>query len=293
MKRPLQATLALLCALACLLPGTANAQAQGTDAPLIRHYMVLGQDYYMESGAQSARTDALILVSLDTAGNRIIFSSILRDCKVTTSGGGENKINSVYRNHGANGVAEVIKRHLDIDIEGVIVFDFNTVKDLIDALGGIDLTINESEFFMIRSILLHRDPNMPTGPGMTHMTGRIALAYMRNRSTGSGDFSRTERQRKVLAQLMNKCARLSLPDLLALYNRIQNGLHTNLDAAKLVQLMLTAYPLMSAEVVSNVIPADRTFAYAELRSSSVLAVNWKRNREALNALLYPQQTPAP
>ena len=64
---------------------------------------------------------------------------------------------------------------------------------------------------------------MPDGPGLVHMTGRIALAYMRARATGSGgDFARTERQRKVVSQLFDKCRSLSLLELVGLKDRMKN-----------------------------------------------------------------------
>ena len=78
-----------------------------------------------------------------------------------------------------------------MQIEGAVLVNFEHVKPVIDALGGVDIEIDENEYIAIRKILLDDDPNMPDGPGLVHMTGRIALAYMRDRSSGSGDFSRT------------------------------------------------------------------------------------------------------
>ena len=290
MNRPRRALALTLClALLCAcLPLFAHAEEA---RPVLQHYLVLGQDYYSASGVGSARTDTIMVVSLDSTNNRIIFTSVLRDSKVTTPGGGENKLNTVYRYHGFEGVRSTIEKHLGIALEGTIVFDFDSIKALIDALGGVDIEITAAEYGNIYSILLGQDPNMPKGPGMAHMTGRIALAYMRDRSSGAGDFTRTEHQRKVLGQLLAKCSALSISDLLNVYNALRSGVQTDLSEVQVLQAMQIAYKLLRADAqeVEYHIPAKRTYSYGELRGSSVLSVNWKRNRILLDALLYPAQ----
>ena len=138
------------------------------------------------------------------------------------------------------------------------------------------------------SILLGKDPNMPDGPGLVHMTGRIALAYMRTRSTGSGgDFARTERQRKVVAQLFDKCRSLSLLELVGLYNEVSSGMKMSLSAMDILSVLSQGYALMSsgADFVEYRIPQDGTYSYGQVGSSSVLDVRWKTNRTRFHALL--------
>ena len=88
---------------------------------------------------------------------------------------------------------------------------------------------------------------MPDGPGLVHMTGRIALAYMRTRATGSGgDFARTERQRKVVAQLFDKCRSLSLLELVGLYNEVSSGMKMSLSAMDILSVLSQGYTLMTS-----------------------------------------------
>ena len=139
----------------------------------------------------------------------------------------------------------------------------------------------------IRKILLDDDPNMPEGPGMVHMTGRIALAYMRDRSSGAGDFSRTERQRKVVSQLFDKCAELSLLELVGIYNEVSSGMSMNLSAMDILGVLSQGYDLLTggADFVEFRIPQDGTYSYGQLGSSSVLNVRWQTNRDRFHALL--------
>lgn len=274
---------ALLCAATLWIPPTAQAE----EPAALKHYLVLGQDYYSVKASTSARTDTIVLVTLDPSGNRIIFTSVLRDCKVTTPSGGENKLNTVLSNYGMDGVKSTLERHLGLTIEGVVTIDFETVKALIDAFGGVDIEISQTEYGWIHSILLGDDPNMPKGPGMTHMTGRIALAYMRDRRSGGSDFSRTLHQRKVLSQLMIKASSLTLPELLNVYNTLKERIGTDMSLLQQLSALQTASQLIGAEVAEHCVPADHTFSYGRLRGSSVLDVRWKRNREILQELFYP------
>ena len=161
-------------------------------------------------------------------------------------------------------------------------------NDALCALGGVDIEIDQNEYLAIRSILLGKDPNMPDGPGLVHMTGRIALAYMRTRSTGSGgDFARTERQRKVVSQLFDKCRDLSLMELVGLYNSVSSGMKMSLSAMDILSVLSQGYALMTsgADFVEYRIPQDGTYSYGQVGSSSVLDVRWKTNRTRFHALL--------
>ncbi|MCL2811589.1 MAG: LCP family protein [Clostridia bacterium] len=280
--------LALLAALLCAVTLCFPLQALMEEGPEPKHYLVLGLDYYTVRESASARSDVVLLVTLDPTGNRVIFTSILRDCKVTTPGGGENKLNTVYSNYGMAGAKSTIERHLQIPIEGVVVMDFDAIKALIDALGGVELEISLIEYRWIYSILRGQDPNMPDGPGLTNMSGRIALAYMRDRHGAGGDFARTRNQRKVLAEMMKKVSALSLPEMLHIYNVVSGMVTTDMSMTQMAEAFQTVYGLRNAQFVEHRVPADRTFSYGRLRGSSVLDVRWRQNREILQELFYPQ-----
>ena len=234
-KRILGLALAMLLLFCAVALGETNTQ--------VKHYLMLGEDGYADQVTDDARTDTIVLVSLDTKYNRVILTSILRDSKINNPRGNETKINLLYKNHGFDGIVSCLERELDIEIEGAILVNFENVKPVIDALGGVDIEIDQNEYLAIRSILLGKDPNMPDGPGLVHMTGRIALAYMRTRATGSGgDFARTERQRKVVAQLFDKCRSLSLLELVGLYNEVSSGMKMSLSAMDILSVLSQGYP---------------------------------------------------
>lgn len=269
-----------------LLPCAAVMEEVNTQ---LTHYLLLGQDGYAEDIVEDARTDTIVIVSLDEKYNRVIMTSVLRDSRIQNPNGNDTKANLLYRYFGFDGVKACLERELGIEIKGAVLVNFEHVKPVIDALGGVDIEITEAEYLAIRSILLGKDPNMPEGPGMTHMTGRIALAYMRTRATGSGgDFSRTERQRKVVGQLIDKCRDLSLFELVGVYNQVSSGMKMDLSAMDILGALSKGYGLVSggASFEEFSIPQSGTYSYGTVgTSSSALNVNWKRNRTMFHELL--------
>ena len=278
-----------LCLLLFVLPVMACAEETTEINTQVTHYLLLGQDGYAEEIVEDARTDTIVIVSLDEKYNRVIMTSVLRDSKIRNPNGNETKANLLYRYFGFEGITECLERELDIEIEGAVLINFEHVKPVIDALGGVDIKISEAEYLAIRSILLGKDPNMPKGPGMTHMTGRIALAYMRTRATGSGgDFSRTERQRKVVGQLFDKCRDLSLLELVGVYNQVSAGMKMDLSAMDILGAIKKGYGLIAADADFEEfsIPQKGTYSYGTVGdSSSALEVRWKTNRTRFHELL--------
>ena len=278
-----------LCLLLFVLPVMACAEEATEINTQVTHYLLLGQDGYAEEIVEDARTDTIVCVSLDEKYNRVIMTSVLRDSKFRNPYGNDTKANLLYRYFGFEGITECLERELDIEIEGAVLINFEHVKPVIDALGGVDIKITEAEYLAIRSILLGKDPNMPKGPGMTHMTGRIALAYMRTRATGSGgDFSRTERQRKVVGQLFDKCRDLSLLELVGVYNQVSAGMKMDLSAMDILGAIKKGYGLIAADADFEEfsIPQKGTYSYGTVGdSSSALEVRWKTNRTRFHELL--------
>ena len=274
----------LLLLLLLLLPIAAMAE----ENTQVTHYLMLGEDGYAEEITEDARTDTIVIVSLDEKYNRVIMTSVLRDSRINNPNGNATKANLLYKYFGLQGVEQCLERELGIEIEGAVLVNFANVKPVIDALGGVDIEIDVNEYLAIRSILLGRDPNMPDGPGMTHMTGRIALAYMRARATGQGgDFSRTERQRKVVSQLMDKCRGLSLLELIGIYNQVSEGMKMSLSAMDILAAFTKGYQLIAggADFVEFSIPQKGTYAYGTVGGSSALEVRWQANRERFHDLL--------
>ncbi len=175
--------------------------------------LVLGSD---SRGGETARSDTLILVRLDFKKKRIYFISIPRDMRVYIPNRGQDKINAAYAYGQAPLAIRTVEGFLGVDLNHYIEVDFKGFKKLVNALGGLDITIEEpindksSQF------------GMQIPKGRQHMNGDTALNYVRYRH-GDSDFGRAKRQQKFLTALVSNTLRFQsifrLPSLIGIVDK--------------------------------------------------------------------------
>ena len=119
------------------------------------------------------------------------------------------KLGQSYMISGPNGNVQALTANLDIAIDDYISFNWKSVADVINLLGGVDIELTKAEFHYINAFITETadSTGIPsahlTDYGMQHLDGVQAVAYMRLRQMDT-DFARTERQRKVISQVFEK-----------------------------------------------------------------------------------------
>jgi LCP family protein required for cell wall assembly len=160
---------------------------------------------------ENGRSDAIMIASVDKKSKKIKLSSIMRDSYVDVPGHGKTKINHSYSYGGPELAIKTINQNFDMDIRDYVTVDFFSLEKIINAVGGIQVDVKKSEISYINDGIDEQAryakdnyrPNV-TKSGLQTLNGRQAVAYARIRNTGNGDFERTDRQRKVLNELLNK-----------------------------------------------------------------------------------------
>ena len=149
------------------------------------------------------RSDSMIVASVNKKAKTVTLASIYRDCLTYAEINGRDrylKLNQVAQYASLNRTIETIENNFKIEIDDYVAVDFTSFPKVIDAVGGVSIDITDAEY---RWLLNHEGVNVG-GSGTQHLNGDQALAYCRIRYLDSdGDVSRTERQRKVLASLLN------------------------------------------------------------------------------------------
>ncbi|MFA6909414.1 MAG: LCP family protein [Patescibacteria group bacterium] len=151
-------------------------------------------------------TDSMIVASYDTETKKTAMISVPRDMYVRITPEIKDKINSTYvhgekieKGFGLPLTKMVVGYVLGIDIDYAVLIDFDGFEELIDTIGGIDVTTNhavlETEQWQGMTISFPK--------GRNHLTGEQALFYTRARYQSS-DFDRAERQQEVLFGLKDK-----------------------------------------------------------------------------------------
>ena len=169
--------------------------------------LFLGSDVRPDEGTRG-RSDAIMLVHVNPAAQRVSMLSLPRDLWVSIPGFGEGKLNSAYfigeqQQNGAGLAKETVSKALGIAVDHAVVVDFAGFRNLIDTLGGIPVDVPRELY----------DARFPTDdygytvahftPGTEVMNGERALMYSRIRHPDS-DFERMRRQQSVLVGIARK-----------------------------------------------------------------------------------------
>ena len=226
------------------------------------------------------------------------MTSLLRDMYVEIPGKGGNRLNAAYSYGGAELLMETIEQNFDIPVNRCVQVNFEAFANLVDAVGGVDLELSTEEIEYVNGYLVEYNmltdrpqgtDNMdPAASGMVHLNGPQALAYCRNRYIGT-DFGRTERQRKVLTEVIKKIPGTTLTNGSELFNGLMPNLTTNLTRMECFRLSLMAGRLITYDIVSDSIPQTGTYKNSTIRGMAVLEVDFDANKKYLKEKLYGEK----
>lgn len=262
----------------------------------VRNILLIGTD--AEKGG-SARSDSIMIISVNKQTGRITACSVLRDTHVDISGECEAKINSAYSWGGANLLIQTIEENFGIYIDDYASVDFEMFTALVDALGGIDVEVTEAEARYINE--QHRYGNeekpeeVPYGDEV-HLDGYQALWYVRIRKLDS-DWNRTERQRKVIGAVMKgitaKVEAGEIDELIELANEVAPYITTTLESSDLWNLLfslVSCYTKSGGDMdklfVSQQLPFEDTWEYTSEWDGSSISLDVEENKVLLYELLY-------
>ena len=158
--------------------------------------LLLGSDARADDPDMGARTDTIILVRIDPTKNRISMVSIPRDTRIEIEGQGFQKFNAAYTFGGPSGTIAEVKKLTGVDIDHYAEINFEGLVGLVDAIGGIDVVVDE--------VIDDEDAGGHIDAGEQHLDGEHALILARSRAYVDGDYSRQANQRKVIMAIINK-----------------------------------------------------------------------------------------
>ncbi len=228
----------------------------------------------------------MMLITINKSSKKIVATSILRDTYVTIEGYQSNRLNAAYAYGGASLLISTIKQNFGISIDKYATVNFFTVASIVDYVGGVDLDVTAAEISVMNNYIAAQNKifGNATGTdyldeddaGYIHLNGNQALAYARNRYVGS-DFSRTERQRKIVSLVTEKLKTMSLTELMAFAEEFLPQIKTNLSESDILDLVTLMLSLDSYTISTFVIPQSGTWSNATIRKMSVLKVDFVSN----------------
>ena len=231
--------------------------------------------------ASSGRSDIMMLVSINKKTKKITMTSFLRDSWTYMRVPKENgtsydyyfKMNAAYNLGGPATLLQTIENNYKIVIDEYIAVDFNSFPKLIDALGGVEVEVQEYEAKYIRRTSKQKD--FPIGK--TKLNGTQALIYSRIRKCDAdSDISRTRRQRSVIKGLIDSAKSATKGQLLNAFKQVSEYLRTGYTQSEVFGLVAqaVAYNWMDFEMVELVLPnedfVDRASTYVNGQSTWVV-----------------------
>ncbi len=187
----------------------------------IKNIVLFGID---QTEGDIGRSDAIIIATVDSLHKKLKLTSISRDSYVNIEGHGYDKLNHAYAYGQEELAIKTINQTFGLDITDYAKVNFNNLKDIIDTLGGIDITVEDSELGDLNGVI--------STSGRQHVNGTQALAYSRIRKNSGGDDSRTERQRMLLTEIFNKVSTVGILKLPSVVNDILPHVQTSLSTSE-------------------------------------------------------------
>lgn len=191
-----------------------------------RNIALFGLDSRTNS-LDDSRSDCIMIVSINEETKEVKLISVYRDTYLQLTNRSLDKITHAYAYGGAKLALSTLNTNLDLDIKEYVTVNFETVKTVVDAVGGIKMTVTSAEANSI--------PNISSA-GTYNLNGEQALAYARIRKIDT-DYKRTERMRDVLTAVFNKVKKMDVGTINSLMDTVLPHVRTNISSGEILSLI--------------------------------------------------------
>jgi LCP family protein required for cell wall assembly len=175
------------------------------------NFLLLGSDTRDPENLGGSRSDTIIVLHLNKDQSAAQLISIPRDSWVHIPksadgkhGDTDSKINAAYSWGGVPLMVQTVEEYTGVRLDHVALVDFAGFKEIVDALGGVNIDV-ETSFTSTHSLNANHERHFDAGP--QKMDGAAALDYARERySFKDGDFARIRHQQQVIKAILDKAS---------------------------------------------------------------------------------------
>lgn len=203
-------------------------------------------------GKGNNRSDTIMICSIDMDNHEVRLISIYRDTYMNAGNDAYRKCNVAYALGGPKQALSMINMNTDLYITDYVTVGFEGLIEAVDALGGVEIDVQESEINHLNNYQISMvgttldgknftavegvDYTPVTEAGLQTLNGLQATAYCRIRYVGD-DFQRTERQRNVLIAMMEKAKKVSVGSLVETMNVVLPHVVTSVDIEDIIPML--------------------------------------------------------
>ena len=242
--------------------------------------LLIGED--AAGNNENGRSDAMLLAQITPESGDVKLVSFLRDLYVPVKGHGQTRLNAAYFHGGEELLKQTLTECFDVRIDRTLAVDFDTMADLIDQIGGVEVELTAEERKELNRTL-------PAGEKLSEedpvtLNGPLALQFSRIRKLDS-DFGRVGRQQQVLVGMLKRLTALDGFTLMRLAVQNISRVKTDLALGDLFELL----PILSREgglrLRSTRVPFDDTCRDVQVNGMWVLDCDLPANTRMLREFL--------
>ena len=187
---------------------------------------------------ENGRSDVIMIATVNPKTHTILLTSVPRDFYVTTAcdaGDGcmQGALDKITHTgiHGTNTTKRTVEQLLGIEINYTFKVGFDTVTELVDVLGGVDVYVEPGYATTTSEFSVHE--------GVNHLNAQQALAFARERySYTEGDRQRTKNQQQVLMGIVKEATKPSvITNYAAIMDTMANTFSTTMSNAEITDLI--------------------------------------------------------
>ena len=258
-----------------------------------RTIALFGVDSREDELEKGTRSDCIILATIDEKNKKVQLTSVYRDSYLLITGRNLDKVTHAYAYGGAQLAMSTLNTNLDLDIKEFLTVNFESVVDIVNAVGGIRMQITSAEVKYINGYI--DEVNRVTGHNSSYITeagtynldGVQALGYSRIRFTAGGDYKRTERMRDVISAVFDKVKNMSIGQLNNMADAILPKVYTNISGSEIMSLL----PQLATYKITD----STGWPYVEPKGATIggvwygIPVTLESNVKALHEKVYGQE----
>jgi len=208
--------------------------------------LVLGSDQFGDR--QGYRTDAIMLVTINTEDDTVNITSFPRDLYVYIPGWTVQRINTAYPYGGFELLADTLEYNFGVRPDYYAFIHVSFLEEVVDDLGGITVHVektlcaNRSDYNGVYCLF----------PGDRYMDGATAFWYAKSRHTIDNDFGRNRRHQELLRGIFNRALEMrALTKIPKLYGTYKDNVDTNMNIGTILKLVPTATKLIDQSRITQ------------------------------------------
>lgn len=271
--------------------GDTEHSAGARQEDYVTNYLIFGIEEF--GGARN--TDSMMIASINTKGDTLKLTSLLRDSYVDIPDYKPNKLNSAYAKGGARLLVDTVEMNYKVQIDGYVSVDFKSFEKIVDMLGGVTIELGKEEAKYLNSTnYISKKKNRNVKAGVNHLNGNQLMGYVRVRKVktlggANNDYGRIVRQQRAIKAIFDSYkSPKNLINILSNTKNILGYVTTNLTQSQIEKAMADVVENKMTSLDTFRIPVDGAFDAPKNYKGITypIVLDWDRNRMELYQFIF-------